>query len=75
MAQYVLDGYGGCEGGPSSYGTNSEIGDIARDVAAEHERQRMAEMPLVERPSSSARRRETVLWQTLEAVGITPHDE
>ena len=68
---------GGNSGGASSYGTNSEMGDFAHEFEWEQQlRPNVAcMMALVERPSSSARRRETVLWKTLEDIGITPHDE
>ena len=77
--------FGAGSGGGSSYGTESEMGDFARDFACgeEHEGEQlltrvglvMTTSMLEELPSSSARRRENVLWQTLADIGITPHDD
>ena len=55
------------------------MGDLLREEQ-EYERPSLPAQPLwrplqVERPSSTAMRRETALWQTLADIGITPHDD
>ena len=75
---------GGSAGGGSSYGTNSEMCELSREDLADYEPRppspglsvHMAKRVELVGPlaSSAAERRATVLWQTLEDIGIDPHD-